>query len=113
MFLVQLVLLSLAEVAGFLPCGLTSRITNSRHGTAAASAAATKRTSSAAVDAAAAAAASSDNPAATAVVISFGLTHEERLAAKEIVFGRGHLFPAGVEVLDATSSGGTLREVCM
>ena len=53
------------------------------------------------------------DPAATAVVISFGLTHEERLAAKEIVFGRGHLFPAGVEVLDATSSGGTLREVCM
>ena len=83
MFFVQLVLLLLAEVAGFFPGGLAPRIVNSRHGTAAAS----QRTS-AAVDAAAAADASSGNLAATAVVLSFGLTHEQMLAAKETVFGR-------------------------
>lgn len=106
-FSVQLVLLSLAEVAGFFAGGLTPRVANSRHDTAAAS----QRTS-AGVDAAAAADASSDNPVATtAVVLSFGLTHEERLAAKETVFGKGELFPVGVEVLDATCSGVTLREV--
>lgn len=110
MCFVQLVLLLLTEVTGFFPGGLTPRIANSGHGTAvaAASAAASQRTSAAAD---AGAAASSDSPAATAVVLSFGLTHEERLAAKESVFGRGQLFPAGVEVLDATASGGTLREV--
>lgn len=140
-FVLSLILLSLAgKVAGFFPGG--GIITRNRYGTSgaitstsatpsaagavasgagaaagtASGAGASKRASTAVYASTAAAAASSDNPAATAVgaavVVSFGLTLEERLAAKEAVFRRGHLFPLGMEMLDATASAGTLREVC-
>lgn len=49
-----------------------------------------------------------------AVVVSFGLTEQERLAAEEAVFLEGHLFPSGVRILDGSQgSGRTLREVCV
>ena len=50
-----------------------------------------------------------------AVVVSFGLTPEERLVAEEAVFRRGPMFPAGVQFVDgsAVAAGdcATIRQV--
>lgn len=52
-----------------------------------------------------------------AVVVSFGLTPEERLVAEEVVFRRGPTFPAGVRFVDGSAAAGdcgdstTIRQV--
>lgn len=46
------------------------------------------------------------------IVVSFGLTREERLAAERVIVHEGKLFPSGVRILDGSRKGGrTLREV--
>lgn len=50
--------------------------------------------------------------AVPAVVVSFGLTPEERLVAEETVFRRGPAFPAGVRFLDGSAGDcTTIRQV--
>lgn len=50
-----------------------------------------------------------------AVVVSFGLTPEERLVAEEAVFRRGPTFPAGVRFVDGSAGAAgdcaTIRQV--
>lgn len=49
-----------------------------------------------------------------AVVVSFGLTPDERLVAEEAVFRKSPTFPAGVRFVDGSAAAGdstTIRQV--